>query len=137
VAEAEALLAWLPRGNSLFAAGPRAGTSMRPATRRSGSAPVAALWLIAQLASRGTGRRVGGDWKSALLLVATPAFSLAYLSSHRDGGADPVRRRAGHHDRIGLAAESAPPPEPGQFVIAMPPVAGNARLDRASRWGRS
>jgi drug/metabolite transporter (DMT)-like permease len=46
---------------------------------RIGSGAVA-LWLIAQLTTRGTGRRIGGDWIGALLLVgyALP-FSFAYL----------------------------------------------------------
>jgi drug/metabolite transporter (DMT)-like permease len=47
-----------------------------------------ALWLIAQLTARGAGRRVGGDWTGALLLVgyALP-FSFAYLELTTGTGA--------------------------------------------------
>ena len=91
VAEAEALLALVAfAANSLFArlalgAGTIDAASYTAVRIGSGAA---ALWLIAQLTSRGTGRRVGGDWKSALLLVgyALP-FSLAYLELTTGTGA--------------------------------------------------
>lgn len=83
VAEAEALLALVAfAANSLFArlalgAGAIDAASYTAVRIGSGAA---ALWLIVLLTSRGTGRFVGGDWTSALLLVgyALP-FSLAYL----------------------------------------------------------
>ncbi|HEX9165795.1 MAG TPA: DMT family transporter [Gemmatimonadales bacterium] len=91
VAEAEALLALVAfAANSLFArlalgAGAIDAASYTAVRIGSGAA---ALWLIVQLTSRGTGRRIGGDWQSALLLVgyALP-FSLAYLELTTGTGA--------------------------------------------------